>query len=258
MTVGGNTPIKQQIRDRYLPWQGCYNTRDLGGLPAVDGVETRWGVVVRSDILSRLTEEGQQALLDYGIRTIIDLRGPQEVQEYPYTLDRQTAAGEQLTYVNLPLEKYYSHVGTLIEQATTRGEIYNIILDHYPDLMAGVMRTIIQRAERGGVVIHCHAGKDRTGIVSALLLRLAGVPADIVAADYAESQQRLWPLYEKTVAEAGGEDKVSFWAKPTVTAEMITMMLDHLDARYGGVEEYLRAAGLSAGEIEELKNCLRS
>jgi hypothetical protein len=68
----------------------------------------------------------------------------------------------------------------------------------------------------------------------------------------------LWPLYEKTVAEAGGEDKVSFWAKPTVTAEMITMMLDHLDARYGGVEEYLRAAGLSAGEIEELKNCLRS
>ena len=93
-------------------------------------------------------------------------------------------------------------------------------------------------------------------MVSALLLRLVGVPVDVVAADYAESQQRLWPLYEKMVAEAGGEDKVSFWAKPTVTKEMMTMMLDHLDARYGGVAEYLKTAGLSVEEIIELKNCL--
>jgi protein tyrosine/serine phosphatase len=107
------------------------------------------------------------------------------------------------------------------------------------------------------VVIHCHAGKDRTGTIAALLLRMAGVPKAVVAADYAVSQERLWPLYEKLVAEAGGEDKVGFWLKPTVTEDMMLMMLDHLEEKYGGVEAYLGWAGLSPEEIESLRTHLR-
>lgn len=246
-----------QTPRRHLAWPKCYNTRDLGGLPTMDGKETRWQAVTRSDTLSRLTGEGRQALLDYGIRTIIDLRAPKEVQEQPSAFTKQTDNLSGPACLNLPLEKYYPHVSALINQATTRAEVYCIILDHYPDAVANVMRAIAD-AQSGGVVIHCHGGKDRTGIVSALLLSLADVPAETIAADYAESQARLWPLYEKIIAEAGGEDEVGFWLKPTATEEMMYMMLEHMDTKYSGVEPYLRASGLSSREIDQLKNRLRS
>jgi protein tyrosine/serine phosphatase len=106
------------------------------------------------------------------------------------------------------------------------------------------------------VVIHCHAGKDRTGTITALLLRMAGVPMDVVAADYAESQERLRPLYEELIAEAGGEEKLGFWQKPTVTEEMMLIMLNHLDETYGGVERYLEWAGLSPDELTKLRDLL--
>ena len=71
----------QQPTQRQLAWEACYNARDLGGLPTVDGGYTRWQAVIRTDLLSRLTAQGKRALLDYGVRTIIDLRGPKEVQD---------------------------------------------------------------------------------------------------------------------------------------------------------------------------------
>ena len=242
------------LPQRQLSWEGCYNARDLGGLATADGGETRWSAVIRSDILGRLTETGWQALLDYGVRTVIDLRGPQEVEKHPYNLGGGTA--EKLTYLHLPLEHYYPHVGQMIVAAKTRGEVYCIILDYYPDLVAAVLRTI-GNAEPGGVVIHCHAGKDRTGMIAGLLLSLARVSAELVAADYAESQERLWPLYEQLVAEAGGEDKVGFWQKPTVTVEMMHGMLEHLEGKYGSVEGYLTTARLSDREITLLKQRLK-
>jgi protein-tyrosine phosphatase len=250
MSIKAASNIERPTPRRHLTWPQCYNTRDLGGLPTGDGKETRWQAVVRSDTLSRLTTEGRQALLDYGVRTIIDLRSPREVAEEPSVLKDNA---HNLTYLNLPLEKYDPHVRALIERAETRGEVYCIILDHYPDAVADVMHAIIE-AQAGGIVIHCHAGKDRTGIVSALLLGLAGVPAEIITSDYAESQARLLPLYEKSIAEAGDD---GFWLRPTATEETMSMMLDHLDTRYGGAEKYLWASGLSFKETEQLKDRLR-
>jgi len=115
----------------------------------------------------------------------------------------------------------------------------------------------IATARPGGVAIHCHSGKDRTGTVAALLLSLAGVPDEIIAADYAESQVQLWPLYEKLIADAGGEDKVGFWLKPTATAEMMQTTLAHLETKCGGVRNYLTSAGLSSTELEQLQQRLR-
>jgi protein tyrosine/serine phosphatase len=245
--------ITPETTPRHLDWPHSYNTRDLGGLGTEDGKETRWQAVIRSDIVNRLTKKGREALIAYGVRTVIDLRSPQEAADEPSVFAK--ASIPSLTYFNLPLEKYYPHVSALIDQAKTRGEVYCIVLDHHPDAVATVMRAIIQ-ASPGGVVVHCHAGKDRTGIIAALLLRLVGVSVEMVAADYAESQIRLWPLYEKIIEEAGREDKVSFWLKPTVTEETMYIMLEHLDSKYGGVESYLFASGLTIEEIGLLRQHL--
>lgn len=75
------------------------------------------------------------------------------------------------------------------------------------------------------------------------------MPDELIVADYAESQLRLWPLIEKQLKEAGGEAKADFWAKPTADPEMMQIMLDHLDAKYGGVQGYLPSAGVSEDEI---------
>ncbi|MFN8494645.1 MAG: tyrosine-protein phosphatase [Caldilineaceae bacterium] len=246
----------QQPATRHLNWEACYNARDLGGLPTLDGGQTRWQAVIRSDLLNRLTALGQRALLDYGVRTIIDLRGPKEVAEEPSPFAAATEKTGALTYLHLPLERYEPQVSALITQATTRAEVYCIVLDHYPDMVATVMQAIAQ-ARPGGIVVHCHSGKDRTGTVAALLLHLAGVSSEAIAADYAESQARLWPLYEKRIAEAGGEDKVDFWLKPTATAEMMHTTLAHLDHTYGGVRNYLLTVGLSPAELQQLQDRLR-
>jgi protein tyrosine/serine phosphatase len=149
------------------------------------------------------------------------------------------------------VEYYYPHVSDLIIQAKNRAEVYCIILDHYPDAIAEVVRAIIS-AQQGGIVIHCHSGTDRTGIIAALLLSLADVSADIIADDYAESQMRLQPLYERISVEDEPEED-DFWRRPTATADMMYLMLAHLDEKYGGVEGYLRGSGLSTSEIDQLK-----
>lgn len=234
----------------HLDWPSCYNIRDLGGLLTADGRRTRLGAFIRADTLARLTDEGRQMLLDYGVRTIIDLRAPQEATEWPSPFAHQSAP-HMPTYRNLPLEKFYPHVGKLIVQAEHRAQVYCIILDHYPECMADVMRAMLN-AESGALLFHCHSGKDRTGTVAALLLALAGVTGEQIAADYALSQERLLPVYAQDVQRAGGEEKVGFWSRPTVTQEMMFYLLAHLQNQYGGARAYLQQAGLSASELDGL------
>jgi protein-tyrosine phosphatase len=196
-------------------------------------------------------------MLDYGVRTIIDLRSPhidlrspQEAAEKPSAV--VTADESAPTYLNIQLDRNRPHVTPLIEEAETRAEYYGIILDHYPDAVAEILRAIAF-AEPGGVVVHCESGKDRTGIISALLLSLAKVPRPAIVADYAESQERLWPFYEERIAAAGGEENLPFWLRPTATADMMESMLAHIDSRYGGVVKYLAAAGLRLSEVARLR-----
>jgi protein-tyrosine phosphatase len=171
--------------DRHLDWDGCWNVRDLGGLLATDGRPIRRGAIVRGDSADRLTAAGWSALWAYGIRTIVDLRDPTE-----YTADAASRAGE-LTTVQVPLEdqtdtefwQQWRHLsGTPL--------YYQAFLERWPERFAAVFAAIAE-AGPGGVLIHCAAGRDRTGLVTLMLLALAGVSHDEIATDYALSTDRL-------------------------------------------------------------------
>jgi protein-tyrosine phosphatase len=239
--------------NRILPWEGVYNARDLGGYPTADGGETRWHRIVRSDNLARLTEAGKRALIEYGIRTIIDLRLPEELEaEPPPFRDHETLLYHNISLVD-PAKRNYQ------EEFTTLANDYVAILEQFRSQVAETMTTIA-RAPEGGVLIHCHAGKDRTGITSAILLRLAGVSAEIAAQDYALTSVCLRPLDEEwidadpTQRAQRQEQYEIFRAREGVMDEV----LEHLEAAHGSVERYLLDAGVTPEDVERLRRRLRN
>ena len=243
---------------RHLAWDACYNVRDIGGYETDDGRQTRWRALVRADDLCRLTPAGVASLRDYGVRTIVDLRSAAEVPTAGHPFARRSAADGSLTYLNLPLLDDGNPAGLAAVNAAERTEdVYIGMLEHFRGPIAAIVRAVA-RAPDGTVLIHCHAGQDRTGLVVALLLALAGVPYPTIAADYALSSTYLQPLYEGWLSALATTeaDRSAWWlASPP---DAMLAVLATLDARHGGVHAYLRAAGVSPAELERIRDRLRA
>jgi protein tyrosine/serine phosphatase len=227
--------------------------RDLGGLPVVGGGRTRAGAIVRADVLGRLTEKGKRQLLDYGVGTIIDLRAPQEIAEVPPAVF--AGDGRAPVYRNPRAQQQLPFVKSQMQGATTRAELYRLGIDHYPLNQVRLVRAVAN-AGPGGIVIHCHSGKDRTGIAAAILLSLAGVEKEAIADDYAITQARLWPFYEQQLAEGKIDEESDPWAVPVTEPKTMLDLLDHLQSRWGGAEAYLLRAGQTRKEIESVRTRL--
>ena len=240
-------------RDRHLDWEGCWNVRDLGGLPVGSGT-TAWGQLIRADCRGKLTASGRRALYDYGVRTVVDLRGPLELADDP-PIFPGGRAGEP-GFVNTPLDHQDPAAAPLWAVVRERADVYRLFLDFYPRALAGALRAVVE-APPGGIVFHCLGGTDRTGLVAAALLRLAGVPDEDIAADYALTRERRRPIYERLVAEKG-ESGLGFWDRLNMTADQMLATLAHVDERYGGFEAYLLAAGLTADDLAQLRARLLS
>ncbi len=242
----------------HLAWDDCCNTRDLGGLPTRGGGHIRPRALIRSDILSRLTPAGQQALVDYGVVTVIDLRWPTEVTAEPSAFGAGGARLHLPVYRNLPLENRSSPFIEQIDNAPSRSAIYCLTLDHCQPEVAAIVGAVAD-APTGGVLLHCHAGKDRTGLIIALLLGLVGVPGEAIAADYAASEERLWPLFRR-MQSAAADDPARLAALqskvPTAPPETILDMLQHVRMHYDGVRGYLLAAGLTELELARVEQRL--
>jgi protein-tyrosine phosphatase len=247
---------------RHLRWEACYNARDLGGYATADGTYTRWGALVRADNLSRLTPAGQSALIAYGVRTVIDLRRTGEL-----TIDLNPFAASDSprppAYANLPLGHGADDAGIAAVKAAGEGAdaslvgLYRQVLNHYWRGIAGIM-TAIAAAPEGAVLFHCHAGKDRTGLIAALLLALANVPATTIAEDYALSAECLRPIYDARLSEEpdpARRAQIVHWMG--AAPETMLGILAHLEAQHGGAERYLRAAGVSPDNLERLRRRIR-
>lgn len=252
----------QQLQRRDLVWDGCLNVRDLGGLPTQDNGETRFGAVVRADSVRQLSDDGWGALVEHGVRTVLDLRGeheraddppaelPVEVVHVPF-MEASAAEWEE---IEGDLE---AAVAAAPDVATATRDVYLIFLERFRSNVAGAVRAVAT-APAGGVVIHCAGGKDRTGLLAAFLLHLAGVDGETIAADYALSEERLRPRHDAWFESAETEEELERLQRiaQTPAASMVGVFAE-LERRYGGVESYLHGAGVTNEEIELVRARLR-
>lgn len=188
-----------------LDWSGCRDVRDLGGLPTVDGREVRVGALLRSGSHDGLTPAAVEAVRCGGaVGRIVDLRWAWECETQPSPF-----AGDRI----------YRHVPMLndVLSYVPPPDTYAPMLDHNRERIGEAFRAVAE-APAGGVVVHCQVGRDRTGVLTALLLRVAGVAAEAVAEDYARTE--------------------------ACSAQTMLQTLAHLDRRYGSVTRYLVDLGV--------------
>src|SRR4051794_23952269 len=226
---------------RVLLWDGCVNVRDLGGLPLEDGGETRFGVAVRADSIRTLTDEGWRSLADYGVRLAVDLRGDDELADDP-------PGDSPIEVVRHPVTGN-SH--PVVWEWPSMREAYLALLEGFPREFAATV-TEVARAD-SPVVVHCQGGRDRTGLASALMLRLAGVPLDAIADDHGLSDESWAPQNEQWLAEAA-DDRERERRRRVIrpAGETMAEVLSGFD-----VKEYLLAAGATRDDLDTLVIRLR-
>jgi protein-tyrosine phosphatase len=245
--------------ERTLSWDGCLNIRDLGGLPTADGGSTRFGAIVRADSIRQLSDEGWAALVDYGVRRIVDLRFHSELAaDPPHELPVEMVHVSVLPDADSNHWTEIDAVGDAARDAVTATrDVYLEFLERFGASFARAVAAVGD-APDGGVLIHCVAGKDRTGLVSALLLRLAEVPIAEVASDYALSAERLLTWSTPWIEEAQSEEvrlrRVRISQTP---ASAMSAVLEELESRYGSVRGYLCASGMEEFKVERIRKRLQ-
>ena len=245
---------------RILSWDGCFNVRDLGGLPTDDGRHIRRGALVRSDIPTRLTEEGRKALVDHGVRTIIDLRFPAEVDDdwdsYPFQ-DEAALAAVRRSHVPFNTGRdpaLDEQVHAAYRAATSRQALNRLDIDFNQTGIAAAVAAIAD-APPGGVMVHCHAGKDRTGAVVALALSALGVADEDIADDYALTALSIEPLIVEWLDEHSNTDEEREYLRALAMPVREAMLdtLAYMREQHGSAEAFLMGGGVTAEQFERLR-----
>ncbi|MFL5926367.1 MAG: tyrosine-protein phosphatase [Gaiellaceae bacterium] len=236
---------------RALHWDGCVNVRDLGGVPLEEGGETRFGALVRADNVRKLSDAGWEALAAHGVTRIVDLRWSEELaQDAPRDVEIDVV---HLSVLGRLDEEYVDDVDDYLERDDAAGywaSFYEEMLERYRANF-GAAVTALADAPEGVALFHCAGGKDRTGLVAALVLRTAGVGIDDIAADYALTGANLTSGWVDDACDEAERRRRLF--KQQTPGEAVARTLRTLEERYGDVESYLRAAGVTGDQLERLR-----
>jgi protein-tyrosine phosphatase len=237
-------------RERRLAVEGTFNLRDIGGYVTENGGVVRWGVVLRGDSPHRISGIGIDHLVRYGLRTVTDLRQPEERLAAPNPLEQ--VQGVRYLAVSL------SPTGLTNGALASLPDLYRAILDHAQTQLYQVF-DVLSAENALPALIHCHAGKDRTGVVVALLLSIAGVPIETIAQDYALTGRYLnAEFYEglRRQVVAAGRDWEAMQPFLLSDEELMAGTLQYLSEWYGGGQSYLERIGISPARIEALRQAL--
>lgn len=257
------------------PIDGLYNFRDIGGMPLTAGGSTRHGVLYRSDALGALTPRGIAEFAATDIDVIIDFRTPEEQHAAPDRLP--TSRGFRVIALSIlegamsDLAQKFIQAGTaptpelvaqLLAAVPALGDLYVGMLQHGASAFVEVARQIAApNTEPSAVLVHCTAGKDRTGVATALMLDAIGVQRATIVADYARSQDNLAGPWAdgmlSTVASFGLPITPALRTLATGTPpEAIERALAWTDAEHGGAAGYLVSGGLTDAELARLRSRL--
>jgi len=233
--------------DRWLALEGLDNIRDVGGLPLVGGGTTRRGELLRSASLEFCTTSDVKHLVEeFGLRLVLDLRTERERARSASPAAFADAGVETVALSLIPEEGR-----TLPETEEDVDPLIHIYLGYLRDRADNVVAAVRRFAAAGPTLVHCAAGKDRTGVFVALVLDAVGVERDAVVADYALSGERMEALFARWTAAAGlpmPDDLTPHLPR----AEAMAAVLDHLDGEHGGAAGWLRAHGLEADAFARL------
>lgn len=227
-----------------LPLESAYNVRDLGGLPVRDGGQTAWGAFLRADDISALTDGDIRFLLDYGVKTVIDLRCPSEVREKPDRLDEKN--GVRNCNISFMDEANVSTDAMKNFENIRMGDLYLDMLRRKDVIKA--LLVAIADAEPGCILFHCAAGKDRTGVFAMLLLMLAGVDKQDCLNNYGQSYVNLCRNEEFLKGSPDEKYKHMLESRP-----------EYLEPAYayveqsGGIAKYLFGCGVSTAVLHAVK-----
>jgi protein-tyrosine phosphatase len=242
------------VTDRLVPFSGVLNFRDLGGYETEDGRHTRWGRLFRSDAMHDLTEDDLEMFRELGIACVVDLRSVSEVER----TGRGLLTHEPLHFVNSP-------VLTSLQTDESRTDIDEGYMSRryleYLDMGAPAFVRVIEEmtnAENYPLVFNCFLGKDRTGVVAALVLSCLGVRRSSIVEDYALTAPRVVLIVEKLLRDPLLRGEVAHDNPLLLGAREATMsnFLSEVDERFGGPIDWALGAGVPTEGIERLRDLL--
>ena len=241
---------------RRLPLDGLFNARELGGYPVPGGM-TKYGVFVRSEIPLFLTKGDIEVLKNYGITADIDLRGDVEAERMKDVLMDEP----WLEYARISLFDNRLVLGMKDSAGDLPGDFaWGKYYIGMAESSRDWIKAVLEKLEKtgGAALFHCTTGKDRTGIITAMLLGLCGVSESDIVADYCVSQVYLEPVYPRLeklmppIPGRGGVDRSFMGTLP----ESMSQLLGYLNESFGGVRGYLESCSLTEETLESLRSRL--
>lgn len=231
---------------RFVSLEQPVNFRDLGGLPVDGGGTTQWGRIFRSDTLQELTDVDVKTIRDdIGLALIVDLRTTREIAAE----GRGPLEQESIDWINLPFIADLE-VTDEVPDAVERDVLADYV--HMLDTAGAVIAEAVDAAvtASGPVVFHCAAGKDRTGILAALLESLAGVPREVIVGDYELTNQVIERICERLARfDTYANVRVNPWTHFQCKREVMTGFLDVLDERHGGAVGWAQEMGIDVERV---------
>ena len=238
--------------ERLIALEGAVNFRDLGGYAAGHRQRTRWRVLFRADGLGELTEDDLSTTRALGIRTVLDLRSGGELEQSRYDVDSHPVSFHHFPFIEtIPDPEEFDRRPDLLESQ------YLEMLDTSGEQIIAALR-VLASPDALPAVFHCTAGKDRTGLLSAIVLSLVGVPEETVVADYVLSAAAMDRLREKIIRKYPESEERLNNIDGVFTAEprKMEVLLDYARQRYGSMESYVETLGAGPTLVPALRASL--
>jgi len=244
--------------DRLIPLEGAFNFRDLGGYPAAGGRVTRWGALFRSDTLHELSPSDVSTLRALGLATVIDLRTPRELEQTGRgPLEPEPIRYRHLSVIRQEADGQVAGEAMAAPDGDDLSERYLWYLEVGAPALAEAL-TILGEPASYPLVFHCAAGKDRTGVLAALVLDLLGVAPEVIVDDYLITAERMELILGRYRSDPAFEARMAKVPPSRFSVQTSTMerFLDGLHRRFGGAGAWASAAGVPPASIGRMRDIL--